>query len=340
MRQPGAAGDQHQRRGRGVGLTGTDSTSRKLDDKVWTNRQTYVVCGGNTGPGSQTIWTPGVAKNALTVGNVIDNGYLSVGVINNGSSRGPTGDGRMKPNVVAPGTTVTSAKAGTTNEYRPDFGCSMATPHVTGLVATLMEHYPEFRSNPALLRAHMMATAVAHNDVTAKSFDYGLGQVSGYLEHWAQFDAAGWRTNWFWGSVNSSGFQFQDITVPAGAQRLVVVLTWDEPAASAGASQAVTYDLDLWVDHNADCTSPTGACGEWTSISGIDNVEYVVINNPPAGIYRLEGVAVHRAERLLASLWHGRHDHPRRSDPAHDGLHVGAVECRGRLHASPWRRPS
>ena len=62
-----------------MGLTGTDSTSRKLDDKVWTNRQTYVVCGGNTGPGARTIWTPGVAKNALTVGNVIDNGYLSVG---------------------------------------------------------------------------------------------------------------------------------------------------------------------------------------------------------------------------------------------------------------------
>ena len=41
----------------GVGQTGTDSTSRKLDDKVWTNRQTYVVCSGNSGPGSQTIWS-------------------------------------------------------------------------------------------------------------------------------------------------------------------------------------------------------------------------------------------------------------------------------------------
>ena len=130
--------------GHGVGLTGTDSTSRKLDDKVWTNGQAYVVCGGNTGPGSQTIWTPGVAKNALTVGNAIDNGYLSVGVINNGSSRGPTGDGRMKPNLVAPGTDVTSAKAGTASEYVTFEGCSMATPHVTGLAATLMEHYPEF----------------------------------------------------------------------------------------------------------------------------------------------------------------------------------------------------
>ncbi len=55
----------------------------------------------------------------------------------------------------------------------------MATPHVTGLVATLMEHYSEFRSNPAMLRAHMMATAIAHNDVTGKSFDYGLGKRLG-----------------------------------------------------------------------------------------------------------------------------------------------------------------
>jgi hypothetical protein len=134
----------------------------------------------------------------------------------------------------------------------------------------------------------MMASAIAHDDVTGKSNDFGLGRVSGYLEHWAQFDAAGWSTNWFWGGVNSSGFQFGDITVPAGTQRLVVVLTWDEPAASAGASRAVTYDLDLWVDLNADCSDPRGLCGEWASVSSIDTVEYVVINNPPAGLYRLK----------------------------------------------------
>ena len=74
----------------------------------------------------------------------------------------------MKPNLVAPGTTVTSALAGTTNAYTDKSGTSMATPHVTGLAATLMEHYPELQSNPALLRAHMMATAIAHDDVTGQ----------------------------------------------------------------------------------------------------------------------------------------------------------------------------
>ena len=150
----------------GTNQTGTDSTSRKLDDKVWTNRQAYVVCRGNNGPGAGTVWSPGVAKNALTVGNVLDSGHLTVGDIANDSSRGPTGDDRMKPNVVAPGSTVTSARAGTTNQYSNLSGTSMATPHVSGLVATLMEHYPEFQGNPALLRAHLMASAIAHDDVT------------------------------------------------------------------------------------------------------------------------------------------------------------------------------
>ena len=42
------------------------------------------------------------------------------------------------------------------------------------------------------------------------------------------------------GGCELLGFAYGDVTVPAGTQRLVVVLTWDEPAASAGASRAVT----------------------------------------------------------------------------------------------------
>jgi hypothetical protein len=271
----------------GTGEIGTDSTSRKLDDKVWTDRQAYVVCSGNDADAaSQTIWSPGVAKNALTVASVLDNGYLTVGDISATSSRGPTGDGRMKPNLVAPGVVVTSALAGTTSSYTNMAGCSMGTAHVSGMVATLMEHYPEFRNNPALLRAHMMSSAIAHDDVTGKSNVYGLGRASSYLEHWAELDANGWSTHWFWGTVSSETWQYGDIAVPPGAQRLVVVLTWDEPMASAGAARAVTYDVDLYVDVDADCAA--GDCGEYGSISGIDNVEYVVINNPPAGTYRLK----------------------------------------------------
>jgi subtilisin family serine protease len=271
----------------GTGLTGTDVKSRALDDKVFFQRQVYVVAAGNDGPGAQTIWSPAVAKNALTVGNVSDNGFLTVGDVTTTSSRGPTGDNRMKPNLVAPGATVTSALAGTTNGYITKNGTSMATPHVTGLAATLMEHYPSLKSNPALLRAHMMATAIAHG-APGKSNEYGLGRASGYVAHWDHPNSDGWSTSRFSGGVSSQGLQYGDITVPAGTKRLVVVLTWDEPGASAGASRAVTYDLDLWVDHNADCTEPQGFCGEYSSVSSVDNVEYILVDNPPAGTYRLK----------------------------------------------------
>lgn len=284
--------------GRGVGLRGTDSLSRKLDNAVWSNRQSYIACGGNTGSGSSTIWTPGVAKNALTVGNALDEGFLSVGDANLSSSRGPSGDGRMKPNVMGAGTQVTSARAGTTNGYSTLQGCSMATPHVTGIAATLMEHYGAFRGRPDLLRSHLMATSLLHDDTVFPASNtgggrniYGLGRVSSYVSHWSRPGANGWSTRWAATTVNSRSWRFTDITVPAGTDRLVVVMSWDEPAASAGASRAVTYDLDLWVDRGADCTFDGGRqCGEWASQSNVDNTEYLIINNPPAGRYRLKMV--------------------------------------------------
>ena len=271
----------------GTNLVGTDSLSRKLDEKVYGFGQMYVSCGGNSGPGAGTIWTPGVAKNAFAIGNALDNGYLTVGDISNSSSRGPAGDGRRKPNVVGPGTTVTSVFAGTANQYTNMNGCSMATPHVSGLAATLMQHYTEFQDRPALLRSVMMATALPHDNALFADNTYGFGRVDAYSPHWADFGANGWRTNWFWAdSVGTGNWIFGDITVPAGTDKLIAVLTWDEPAASAGASAAVNNDVDLWVDFNNDCGG--GNCGEYVSATVVDNVEYVVVNNPPAGVYRMK----------------------------------------------------
>jgi len=283
----------------GNNLVGTDSLSRKLDTKVYDFDQLYVVCGGNNGPSAGTIWTPGVAKNALAVGNVLDNGYLSVGDANSGSSRGPSGDGRMKPNLVAPGTVVTSASAGTTNQYRNMSGCSMATPHVSGLAATLMEHYPtSFEWRPFLLRAYLMASSILHDDNTSPANNtsggrntYGLGRVTSYPSHWADLSSNGFRSYWALGTVDSDTWIQTDIAVPAGTDRLVVVTTWDEPAASAGAPAAVTWDFDLWADFGADCVPDAkGQCGEWASQSTLDNVEYLIIQNPPAGTYRFKTI--------------------------------------------------
>jgi hypothetical protein len=265
----------------GSGQTGTDSESRKLDARVWQTRQAYVVCSGNSGPGAQSIWSPGVAKNALTIGNVQDSGSASVGELAGSSSRGPTGDNRMKPDLVATGAVVTSAQAGTTDGYVDKIGCSMATPHVSGIAATLLEHYPDFRNRPHLLRAHLMASAILHSDevnptnnTVGGRNDYGLGRVSDYQSHWARLDPNGWSGHWAWMTITDKSWGFFDINVPRGAKRVVAVLTWDEPEASAGASQAVTYDIDLWADPGASCTpDAVGQCGAWASQSNIDNIE-------------------------------------------------------------------
>ena len=282
----------------GSGQTGTDSESRKLDARVWQTRQAYVVCSGNSGPGAQSIWSPGVAKNALTIGNVQDSGSNSVGELSGTSSRGPTGDSRMKPDLVATGAVVTSAQAGTTDGYVDKSGCSMATPHVSGIAATLLEHYPDFQNRPHLLRAHLMASAVLHSDevnptnnTVGGRNDYGLGRVSDYQSHWARLDPNGWSGHWAWMTITDKSWGFFDINVPRGAKRVVAVLTWDEPEASAGASQAVTYDIDLWADPGASCTPDSvGQCGAWASQSNIDNIEYLIIDNPPPGILRLKAI--------------------------------------------------
>ncbi len=269
---------------------GTDSLSRKLDDKVWTYGQAYVVSAGNEGPTPGSLGRPAVAKNALTVGNVFDRQYFAVGDVTSSSSRGPTADGRMKPNVVAPGNMITSAQAGSTNLYTDKHGTSMAAPHVTGLVATLMEHYSDLKGRPALLRSHLMGTAIAHDDLTQKSNDYGLGRVSGYKAHWDHTNSAGWQTQWMYGGLKGPGFAYQEVVVPPNTKRLVIALTWDEPAASAGASRAVAYDLDLWLDQTPYCMEEFGACGEFASLSDVDNVEFISFDNPPAGSYRVKVV--------------------------------------------------
>jgi len=281
--------------GHGDFLTGTDDESRRLDLHVFNHRQLYVVAADNRGKdGAGTVGRPGVAKNALTVGSVLDFGDQTLGVspgdISFTSSRGPTGDGRMKPNVVAPGHTITSAWASDLDGYRTEApGTSFAAPHVTGLAATLMEHYP-FELDPAMLRAHLMATAIAHDNVTGKSNDYGLGRVSGWVAHWDHTNNDGWSNFWFSGLISTvGGYHYRDLIVPPGTKRLSIVMTWDELPASAGASRAVMWDLDLWADQIGGCSGP---CAQYRSVSKVDNVEYIVVNNPPAGTYRLRAFPI------------------------------------------------
>jgi len=109
---------------------------------------------------SMTINDPGNAALAITVGATHRDAPHGYGV-SYFSSKGPTGDGRAKPDLVAPGERITSCAAGRnlaavvaggvppdTAVYVEETGTSMAAPHVSGAVAALLSVRREFIGRP------------------------------------------------------------------------------------------------------------------------------------------------------------------------------------------------
>ena len=291
--------------GRGTG-------ARKLDGTVWTHRQLYVVAQANAGEEGFSNYA--AAKNSLSVGAVVDDGHVWTH-----SSHGPTYDGRLAPQVVATGVGVCSAEGnGKGAGYDCRTGTSMAAPAVAGAAALLMDADPDYRSRPALARARLMASAI-RPDVwldNAAAFpttntggpgdlqaEYGMGKVSARIAVLDRDRTDGWAGGAVVADVaDEDEYAFTDITVPAGASRLDVVMTWDEPPSEAIATP-VLNDLDLWLDADADCND--GPCGEQSSTSRIDNVEWIVLRNPEPGTYRVKVVPrrIYTAPPRAAVSW-------------------------------------
>lgn len=110
-----------------------------------------------------TITDPGNAELAVTVGSTHRDSPHTFGV-SYFSAKGPTADGRMKPDVVAPGERIVSAvpvNPAKPNEatFREDSGTSMAAPHVSGAIAAFLSVRREFRGQPERIKQIFMASA-------------------------------------------------------------------------------------------------------------------------------------------------------------------------------------
>jgi serine protease AprX len=118
-----------------------------------------VIVNGAGNEGS-TPWgiiaTPGDAEHVISVGavTIVQEGNP---VIASFSSRGPTADGRIKPDVVAPGVDVYVPILGATGEFTTLSGTSLATPLISGLCAILLEAHPSW--TPAMVMAALKASS-------------------------------------------------------------------------------------------------------------------------------------------------------------------------------------
>lgn len=182
---------------------GQSPLCRELDLLVGTGVIAVVSAGNSGAGGSQTgestnvygqlstITDPGNAASAITVGSVHRYRPHTYGITFD-SSKGPTLDGRMKPNLVAPGERITSAATGqlaaraplltlangetesSVARYIEDSGTSMAAAHVSGVIAALLSARTEYIGQPDMVKKLLTDTAT---DLGRHQFFQGAGLV-------------------------------------------------------------------------------------------------------------------------------------------------------------------
>ncbi|MEO0078853.1 MAG: S8 family serine peptidase, partial [candidate division WOR-3 bacterium] len=229
-----------------------------LDAVCWQDKWFFVTwAAGNFGQGTYNIGHPACAKNCLTVG-ATGNGTAS-NTMARSSSGGPTRDGRIKPNVVAPGDGVNTASGPEPSRYVLTSGTSFAAPAVSGAMVLVRQYFKEgwyptgtpdsSRAISLLSSAMMRALAITSADSNV-STELPPARLSG------------------WGRVNLSGIlhfaedsmqlAVVDETVGLGTGEyyeyrleverrlpLLVTLAWTDTAAAPGAAVAIVNDLDL-----------------------------------------------------------------------------------------------
>jgi len=240
---------------------GTDSTSVACNNAV---DQGLVVCvaAGNSGPKKRTIGSPGAAEKAITVGSFADVGHNGF-YINSFSSRGPTADGRTKPDVCAPGYKIMAARAGTTSSYVEYSGTSMATPFTAGTAALMLDANPSATSTQI---KNIFSTTSIDFGPAGKDIDFGWGRLDAY----AAIKAAGSYTgtgpavpSHFYGSEDLTGTGAYDnwqITVTSTTYPMAITTIMPNWASSSSPD----FDIYLYNPSGTQIASSTGTTRQET----------------------------------------------------------------------------
>lgn len=247
--------------------------------------------GGNCGGVAQGYYTITggykAGKNVIAVGNVEKDDNIAPS-----SSRGPSEDGRIKPEICAVGTDVYSTQPD--NTYDNFTGTSMACPAVSGNLSVLWQAYKETHAgadpNSALMKALVMNTA---DDLGNKGpdFIYGFGRINARRA----FKVMN-QNQYMIDSVDNGNVKNFNVNVPAGVQQLKVMLYWHDKTGNPGNAIVLVNNLDLvvkdpantnhlpWVLNNAPNVPALSALAV-PHTDSINNVEQVTLDAPAAGSY-------------------------------------------------------
>jgi hypothetical protein len=267
-----------------------------------------VFAAGNAGSDADTVGSPATGKNVLAVGAT--RRADEAGQLAGFSSRGPTHDGRIKPDVTAPGVNIASAESdndiGTDNCGAHGLsGTSMACPTAAGLGLLARQYFTDgfwptgaavpadgFDPTAALLKATLIHAAEpmsAH--APPPSFNQGWGRIR--LDTVLTF-AGDARVLY----IDDDGASFSDpdepdaeylVEVDSDTEPLRVTLVWTDYPSTAAAETNLVNDLDLTVSGPAGTflgnVITDGASVEDGDPDRLNNVERVELPTPDAGVY-------------------------------------------------------
>lgn len=151
-------------------LDGNTTITTRMADEAARRGILVVVAIGNAGPNEGTLWAPADADSVIVVGAAepLNGGRATAATI---SSRGPTADGRVKPDVVARGTNLTAASSIAPAAYEVGLsGSSYSAPLITAAAALFMEAWPALS-----IMAVRDALRMAGSDARAPNNNVGYG---------------------------------------------------------------------------------------------------------------------------------------------------------------------
>jgi subtilisin family serine protease len=287
-----------------------------VDRFMWNHKDTLVFfAAGNAGPGDGTVGSPSTGKNVVSVGAAL-HGDFEPPCVAGFSSRGWTDDGRVKPDLLAPGFSVVSAASNLSVPNpscfdRTSSGTSMASPTAAGLGALVRQYFSDgyypgggarpddgFEPTAALVKAVLIASAVdvsamgcPHEPIPSRDQGWGLIKLDTALSftgdgHGLLVDdhRAGFSTS------DDPPVRFDVAVAEPGP--LKVVLVWTDAPSSSLADRHLLNDLDLTVT-GPNATFLGNSFADGVSVTGgepdrLNNVEVVLVPAAEQGIWRIE----------------------------------------------------